>query len=279
MFWNQIANWIYFALAICWFANVHAIFYRWWYVDFSTSPCRGREFELVRLRRPSEWSHIQKRLLPKLSGGTGGWLTAVIRQPSVVDASVMTHDLLRRQNTYDWVLDLTMGTGTLFGLMGTVSGLLGAASLKDAAIFNAFLTTFLGIAVTLPPLIYRGIVSSRRDLLERQLEDFATALQSVGHYHARIEKMPESRLDRGSESAESEVTTAARPQTAERVKKRRSPQISNHPYKFEQGLIELVKSELARGVEQTVTFAVGNVANIIDNGSTCQSRKVDDDVE
>jgi biopolymer transport protein ExbB len=116
-------------------------------------------------------------------GGSKGEAGELLRE----EASRRAQYLLRHLGSNIWVLELIAASAPLFGLLGTVLGMIVAfqgvgqgvggadTALLAAGIWEALLTTAFGLAVALPfsilAAIFNNAVDNTRDLLEDALTE------------------------------------------------------------------------------------------------------------
>jgi biopolymer transport protein ExbB len=116
-------------------------------------------------------------------GGAKGEAGELLRE----EASRRAQYLLRHLGSNIWVLELIAASAPLFGLLGTVLGMIVAfqgvgqgvggadTALLAAGIWEALLTTAFGLAVALPfsilAAVFNNAVDNTRDLLEDALTE------------------------------------------------------------------------------------------------------------
>ena len=116
-------------------------------------------------------------------GGSKGEAGELLRE----EASRRAQYLLRHLGSNIWVLELIAASAPLFGLLGTVLGMIVAfqgvgqgvggadTALLAAGIWEALLTTAFGLAVALPfsilAAVFNNAVDNTRDLLEDALTE------------------------------------------------------------------------------------------------------------
>ncbi len=167
---------IYGALAALHFANWYVIVYRLMFIDFACRPCASRPFRelLEKLRQPGSWPAAKERF--ELSSD-GSWLSACLEGDSYSSIAAVVDDVAKSMDRFMNILHLVSGCSTMLGLLGTVAGFLVAPTMNHIGLNIAFQTTFAGIVVGLPAIVYVGLTQPRRDQVLQQIDELLDTLQ------------------------------------------------------------------------------------------------------
>ena len=149
---------------------------------YRTGDARGLASELEDIAHPAA-PLIAHAIAEAHRGGSKGEAGELLRE----EATRRAQYLLRHLSSNIWVLELIAASAPLFGLLGTVLGMIVAfqgvgqgvggadTALLAAGIWEALLTTAFGLAVALPfsilAAVFNNAVDTTRDLLEDALTE------------------------------------------------------------------------------------------------------------
>lgn len=177
---------IYASLAVSYAVSIHGMTYRLLHVDFKMRLCPEESFyEILIEHLADDWRGFKQRWA--VQSGQLGWLSDCFQARTAPRAAAAAESAQRQQTTYLSALRLVCSLSTLLGLLGTVCAFLIAKDVSNVGLNTAFVTTFWGILIGVPPAIYLSITHVRRQRFEAQIEQFLERLKGLGQAPLEME--------------------------------------------------------------------------------------------